>query len=1236
MNERLVEEQQKTSGIGGYQKKCFEHTKYNEVKGIISYDTALQYRKENVPEKINKVKHDNYHKPQEYVARNITYCMNQHQSKRIILPQDIKYKIHQLRPKQIMFPSDSQQSLYINDEYSQQKNRFSSDNRKNNTSQKQRVKLVMVIYYLIYIIKEERRKKLLFNVNPAVNAPVIQKTFSMHELRSSNLTGMANNRAQSQSKNFRTVKNLPDKQQTDLLREIQNSKMVGYSRTMNKNQLGSQSPRSPGQNQFQFFQSEEDLHEAYQKAVRFDGLKLLSPPMLNLDNISRPMTSQVLNTQNSDFKYTISDKLSHLEPFEFPEGLVQTQVRQLKPEQTMKLRQRNKIFMDRLISDNKAGILMKLQYEIVVKNLEQISHELETGHQIREQRVKMVGDFNNILKKFLKKLAERFWEMEQKQTQLQNEAIQAQQEKDIYHEQLKAFQNSDFNPGEKVNLITKIKKLQHQLQEGQLDEYTKEVERLNQLAKSENDQTSHFQDKIRGFNDLIQKLDNDLKSKDKLIVKLQWSKGEIKDQIFERDKVIEDLSKRLNDLEQRNGIMEKEMKENLELVALRESQYESKKQELYKLQEEFKRKCETFDTLRAVAKEIQRKNEELEKEVWMGKGGTKESDPIGAEVLLDQFLFGSQNPYALSNNTKLSVILRGKELRIGNSSLEQNLIKDADMKKIETADENDINNIIQAPQDIGDNQTIINFKDFPLYSYFYGRPNFIIFLDHLIRDPSVVYTQNDPPKKLKFDPPFTQWLFATCRAILDSKYFEYVLYEDIGFANVSRLADFAYSWLGQFRVDESTRSVRKLDFEERERADEYRLQFAIGLQSVKASRMWEYQIFNDFLLEKNSHDELFFYLHCRQILFRGPQLLDSSSTHERVFNLDIKRIQGAMDIIFSKTPVIERDQMLKHIKSISNDYQTILLQQQAKRDERAKQTLEKLMKTRQEEEKNGINKKEFDAIDVQIVLRIFLEYYVREKKVRACILKRLFEEQPRLGTSSKAGISFLSFRKVMEQYDPEMLDLDIATMYRDAWTAGIGVVNFDSFFLTANEKSFFLKTVRFMSFNTPPQMNSYEEFDLENKYNQKLDYIYNLWRKEENMFINFKKRMEETGNELMVAKFNKLEDLIRKKSQLDLSMYRGRDLIQIFRRLWQWMLFYRSSYMEVYEKEENCSNHLSDLDVIKSEFSTYGILGERIFREIALVKAQQLKRSNQIKKIQKIYREQKNQEWEQLQQKLFS
>jgi hypothetical protein len=99
--------------------------------------------------------------------------------------------------------------------------------------------------------------------------------------------------------------------------------------------------------------------------------------------------------------------------------------------------------------------------------------------------------------------------------------------------------------------------------------------------------------------------------------------------------------------------------------------------------------------------------------------------------------------------------------------------------------------------------------DYQIVKYSYGRPNFLNFIDHTIPGSLANPYFNEPSdKKLKFDPPFPEWLYSTCRAILDSKYYEYVMFEDMGFANVTRLTDFVYSWLGKFCVDEKTRHVR--------------------------------------------------------------------------------------------------------------------------------------------------------------------------------------------------------------------------------------------------------------------------------------------------------------------------------------------------------------------------------------------------------------------------------------------
>eukprot|EP00347_Sterkiella_histriomuscorum_P015954 403355053 len=1085
----------------------------------------------------------------------------------------------------------------------------------------------------------------------------------------------------------------------------QSTKLVAYSKTShvkNRFSIGQTQTGSPQISNLQnkFFQNDNgEMIQSNQKSFKSNALRFMSPTVnLQDDGYQRPGTTvnpqrqRNRNATSTDLRINL--KHSEVQALKTPKGYTNQEYYQTQSSNadqtgkagggsaTNRMRLRNQQFLSKL-NQTAINFFNDCYIQTVISNLEQLQNEVETHNlnknnqdnvtsqsqihmPIQDQLVNVVTDFSQIFTKFLQKLSQKIEQTISQLTESQTKIITLVQEKDLYKDQLVAYKDSDYQPGEKNKLLSKINRLIEKVREKErqlevqrdmsskndilskikVEEYQREVNRLSSQNNSENQQQIQIQEKQKAFNEIINKLDSDLKMKDKLIVKLQWSKGELKDQLLESDKKLQELQKQHSDLQTRNDFLEREMEAKLVYVQQIDIKYDNKKKELYALQEDFRRKIETFETLKAVAKEIQKKNEELEKEVWMGKGGSKESDPVGAEVLIDQFLFGSQNPYALSNNTKLSVNLRGKDLRIGNSGLEQTVIKEGDMRKIELTDEQQVANqstIIPRHQlqgYDGENEQVVNFKEFPLYSYFYGRPNFIIFIDHLIKDPNsnINYsTINDPPKKFKFNPPFSTWLFSTCRAILDSKYYEYVLYEDIGFTNVSRLADFVYSWLGNFRVDEATREVRQLDFEEREKADDLRLQFAIGLQSVKASRVWEYQLFNDFLMEKNSsNDELYFYLHCRQVLFKGPQLLDSSATHERIFSIDLKRVSTAIDVLFSKMTREDREGIINQIKAVAQDYQEILLQQQSKRDEKSKQNYEKYLQAKIEEEKANFRKKEIEAIDSSIILRVFVEYYIREKKVRAFILKRLFEEQPRLGTSSKAGISFYSFKKIMEQFDPDMLEIDIAKYYRDAWTAGIGVVNFDSFFLVANENGIFLKSVRFMSFNTPPTMNSYEEFDLDSKYSQKLDYVYNLWRKEDNLFTNLKRRIDECGNEVFVQKFTFLENLLRKKSQLDLSMYRGRDMIQVFRRLWQWVLFFRAAYMEVYEREEQCNGQTVSLEAVMEEFNNYKLIGNRIFKELALVKSQQLKRANQIKKIQKIYREQKNIEWEQLQQKLLA
>jgi len=51
-------------------------------------------------------------------------------------------------------------------------------------------------------------------------------------------------------------------------------------------------------------------------------------------------------------------------------------------------------------------------------------------------------------------------------------------------------------------------------------------------------------------------------------------------------------------------------------------------------------------------------------------------------------------------------------------------------------------------------------------------------------------------------------------------------------------------------------------------------------------------------------------------------------------------------------------------------------------------------------------------------------------------------------------------------------------------------VNFDSFFLVANETTFFLKTVKVIGFNAVPELNMFDDFRTEDEYYKGVDYLY--------------------------------------------------------------------------------------------------------------------------------------------------
>jgi len=156
---------------------------------------------------------------------------------------------------------------------------------------------------------------------------------------------------------------------------------------------------------------------------------------------------------------------------------------------------------------------------------------------------------------------------------------------------------------------------------------------------------------------------------------------------------------------------------------------------------------------------------------------------------------------------------------------------------------------------------------------------------------------NDQFRALNYEPPYPQWLYSTIRAIYDGKYMEHVMLEDFG--KMSNFTEYVYSWLGTFTVCPLKKHVRLMEFYEQEDSDHLRLQLLLGLKlNSEENKMWEYHTFLEFLNEKMALDDLVYFLHCRNLLYKGPQTNHPNAFNSRVHYVSVRQANGLVDVMF--------------------------------------------------------------------------------------------------------------------------------------------------------------------------------------------------------------------------------------------------------------------------------------------------------------------------------------------------
>ena len=363
--------------------------------------------------------------------------------------------------------------------------------------------------------------------------------------------------------------------------------------------------------------------------------------------------------------------------------------------------------------------------------------------------------------------------------------------------------------------------------------------------------------------------------------------------------------------------------------------------------------------------------------------------------------------------------------------------------------------------------------------------------------------------------PFPLWLEATIRGIYDSKYSEHLLCSAESGRTRSSFPEFVFSWLGQYTIDDKKREVINLDWSLKDQIGARRFNLLLALSTEKAKKAWEVWTFREFLMENMDLDQLSFFLHCRQLLLRGPQLHYNSGKYAVIHYVPIDHVNAVIDKLMAKMSAIDRGTVKGMVLDKARDRSGVL------------------------------------HVDCSYILRILLMYYEREKKAKYTILEDLFEMAPKMEVKRQKFVDFAGFRQICLNLNQDLLDNEIVSLYRTTWMLSKGEITAESLFLAANETNFLSKCLRLGGFWPIPPLNAYSEIEsglspLNNCFARTIS----DWRSQSKHLELLKEGVMRMGLLPIAAQLPRLETILKRKGGLPLEETAGRHIGEVYLRIW--------------------------------------------------------------------------------------
>ena len=314
-----------------------------------------------------------------------------------------------------------------------------------------------------------------------------------------------------------------------------------------------------------------------------------------------------------------------------------------------------------------------------------------------------------------------------------------------------------------------------------------------------------------------------------------------KDASKEKDKILEMITGRYEDLVNERNKLSRELKEEKVMMKENEELMMMTNEEMLQVKLKQIKLRETLASYQTIIAEENEKISELEMQLKLQREGLVQKKEVSMEGAL--FYFAWNNAKSDPNNKNKSSARLDKEVNLDPSGESDDSLEVAE--KVSGTGE-------------------IKLDSISIRKYYYLKPNYKAFATETLPKPK--------DGMVSYMPSFPIWLHVTIRAIFDSKMNEVLFAYNKG-KIITRFPEYVYSWLGTFYIDKDKRIIKELEYTEKETiATKNRSDLLLGLESASAAKLWEVSLFKDFLEEELGLDELVYFLHCRFLLFRGSQL----------------------------------------------------------------------------------------------------------------------------------------------------------------------------------------------------------------------------------------------------------------------------------------------------------------------------------------------------------------------------